>query len=148
MTQGLNFRNYSRTDQVICLNIFDANCPEYFAPNEKADYLKFLDSCPEEYELCEVSGKVMGAFGLFGRGEKTADLNWILLDPNSQGKGVGSLIMSRVSSLARASEKNVVHIAASHKSAPFFARFGAEITTVTDHGWGPDMHRVDMELSI
>jgi hypothetical protein len=37
-----------------------------------------------------------------------------------------------------------VKIAASHLSAPFFAKFGAVPLRTTDDGWGPGMHRVDM----
>ncbi|MFK8050819.1 MAG: GNAT family N-acetyltransferase [Halioglobus sp.] len=148
MSQELTFRPYTKADQRACLTIFDANCPEYFAPNERADYLAFLDTCPVGYELCEVTGKVMGAFGVFDRGEKAKDLNWILLDPSSQGRGIGSAIMTRVSSLALAADRHLVHIAASHKSAPFFAKFGAEVISVTDHGWGSGMHRHDMELHL
>ena len=34
----------------------------------------------------------------------------------------------------------------SFKAASLFAKFGARITSVTDHGWGTDMHRVDMAI--
>ena len=90
----------------------------------------------------------MGAFGVFDRDTDAKDLNWILLDPKSQGQGIGSTIMTHVSRSASVSGARVVHIAASHKSAPFFAKFGARKVLVTDDGWGPDMHRVDMELSL
>jgi GNAT superfamily N-acetyltransferase len=90
----------------------------------------------------------MGAFGVFDRQGKDKDLRWILLNPGSQGKGIGSLIMARVSELARRAGAEVLHIAASHKSAPFFARFGAREIAILEHGWGPDMHRVDMELHL
>ena len=94
----------------------------------------------------------MGAFGLFdidADADADADakeLNWILLAPNSQGQDLGSIIMARVSTSANAAGANVVHIATSHKAASFFAKFGARITLVTDHGWGTDMHRVDMAI--
>jgi len=47
----------------------------------------------------------------------------------------------------RASETRTVSIATSHKSAPFFVRFGAAVTSSTKDGWGPDMDRIDMLLS-
>jgi len=62
--------------------------------------------------------------------------------------GIGSAIMDRVSTLARASDISLVKIAASHKSAPFFAEFRAVEVGVTDNSWGPNMHRVDMELRL
>ena len=88
----------------------------------------------------------MGAFGLFNIDADAKELNWILLDPNTQGQGIGSIIMTRVSTSANAAGAHVVHIATSHKAASFFAKFGAKITSVTDHGWGTDMHRVDMAI--
>jgi hypothetical protein len=37
-------------------------------------------------------------------------------------------------------------MATSPKAAPFFAKFGATITSSTVDGWGPDMDRIDMVL--
>ena len=91
---------------------------------------------------------MLGAFGLFADGQDAATLNWILLDPQTHGMGVGSTIMERVIQLGRALEAKTVRIAASHKSAPFFARFGAKTTSTSTDGWGPGMRRVDMLLSL
>ncbi|WP_242112849.1 hypothetical protein [Luteimonas aquatica] len=45
------------------------------------------------------------------------------------------------------SGRPTLHISASHKSAPFFARFGALETARVPDGWGPGMHRVEMRLA-
>ena len=148
MNKDISFRNYQTLDQAACLSIFDANCPDFFALNERDDYLQFLESCPAGYELCVLTGKVVGAFGVFKQNEDSASLNWILLDPTVQGQGVGARIMERVNVLAQSLGINTLHIAASHRSAPFFEKFGALPQTVTEHGWGPDMHRVDMALHL
>jgi GNAT superfamily N-acetyltransferase len=143
-----HFRPYSQDDKEICLSLFDANCPQFFAPNERADYLAFLEEDPSGYELCLVDGEVAGAFGLIGDAGSRRRLNWIMLDPRFQGAGAGRAIMERVVALASSRGIEAVDIAASHKSASFFARFGAVTLKVTDDGWGPGMHRVDMELSL
>ena len=57
-------------------------------------------------------------------------------------------MMERVVSLARASGVSTISIAASHKSAAFFERFGALAMERTTDGWGPGMDRVDMELRL
>ena len=145
---NINFRPYCDADHLACTSIFDANCPEFFAPNERQEYEEFLERASGEYEVCEVDGKVLGAFGLIVDGDNTKTLNWILLDPQTQGIGVGSTIMERVIQLSRMSRTKVVKIAASHKSAAFFARFGASATSLTRNGWGPGMDRVDMELRL
>jgi diadenosine tetraphosphate (Ap4A) HIT family hydrolase len=65
-----------------------------------------------------------------------------------QGGGVGRAIMADVMRHATALGAQWVDIAASHKSAPFFARFGAREQSRTLDGWGLGMHRVDMELPV
>ena len=146
MNSKVTFRPYSSEDRETCLGLFDANCPEFFASNERTDYLQFLDSGPSGYQLCLVDDEVAGAFGLIGNDASRRRLNWIMLNPQFQGLGVGRAIMESVAALAASEEIQIVEIAASQKSAPFFARFGAVTMAVTDDGWGSGMHRVDMEL--
>ena len=110
--------------------------------------MSFLETVPDRYEVCEVAGRVVAAFGLIAGDSKEVHLNWIMLDPGSQGAGIGSAIMKRVISAGRASQSFLIKIAASHKSAPFFAKFGAVATVQTEDGWGPGMDRVDMEIRL
>ncbi len=145
---GIEFRSYLESDQSACLALFDANCPEFFAPNEREDYLRFLNATPAGYTVCAVPGGVVGAFGVFPQCSDVVSLNWILLDPGSQGMGIGSAIMARVLARARSQVAVSVQIAASHKSAPFFSRFGAVAESTIEHGWGAGMHRVNMQLKL
>ncbi len=146
MNTTVAFRPYTHADREACLELFDENCPEFFAPNERDDYANFLDAEPEGYEACIVGDRIAGAFGLIAGNARRMHLNWILLDPKFQGLGIGSAIMGRITTLAMAAGIHVVDIAASHKSAPFFAKFGAVVTARIHDGWGPGMYRVDMEL--
>lgn len=148
MAINIIFRPYASADRSVCLGLFDASCPEYFAPNERIDYAEFLDANPFGYELCLTEDKVAGAFGLSEHGLQQKSLNWILLNPHSQGLGIGSVIMSRISAVALDSGASLINIAASHKSSPFFAKFGAIEIAHIDNGWGSGMHRVDMELRL
>jgi GNAT superfamily N-acetyltransferase len=142
------FRPYEDTDRSACLALFDANCPEYFAPNERSDYAQFLEARPDNYNVCLLGDSVVGAYGLYPLAEFSAALHWILLSPTVQGRGFGSAIMTRVISEMRRAGHSLLRISASHKSAPFFTRFGAiELSTVVD-GWGPGMHRVEMQLAL
>ena len=142
------FRSYRSADCQACIDVFDANCPEFFAPNERTAYRKFLETVPGGYEVCVVDGRVRGAFGLLGGAGEQKRLSWILLDPRVQGAGIGSRIMKRVVHLGRASQTRIVNIAASQKSAAFFARFGATAASTTTDGWGPGMDRIDMVLRL
>ena len=148
MAPTVTFKPYLPTYKEACLKLFDANCPEFFASNERTEYENFLETNPKNYELCIVEGSVVGAFGLMGDGTSHRNLRWILLEPSSQGLGIGAKIMGRVVLNASESGVRVVNIAASHKSAPFFAKFGSTEVTVTTNGWGTGLHRVDMVLRL
>jgi GNAT superfamily N-acetyltransferase len=139
------FRGYRSTDREACLALFDANCPDYFATNEREEYLAFLERGGEHYEVCLAGDRLAGAFGLEPQGGGLA-LRWIMVSREVQGLGIGSAMMQRALSALRRRAGRPLYIAASHRSAPFFARFGARETVTTPDGWGPGMHRVDMEL--
>jgi GNAT superfamily N-acetyltransferase/diadenosine tetraphosphate (Ap4A) HIT family hydrolase len=129
-----------------CLALFDLNCPEYFAPNERTDYETFLDTKPADYRVALRDHRVVAAFGLLPSSRSGhRRLTWILVAPDAQGTGLGRGMMHEARAEAAKSEVRVIDIAASHKSAPFFATFGARAIDETLDGWGPGMHRVDME---
>lgn len=139
-------RSCQESDGATCLALFDQNCPEFFDPGERADYVGFLDSRPAGYELCLLEGRVVGAFGVCERAEGGVALRWILIAPSAQGRGVGTAMMERALAACRERGAPVLHIAASQKSAPFFTRFGARAVATIPRGWGPQLDRIEMEL--
>jgi GNAT superfamily N-acetyltransferase len=143
------FLPYGNRHKPACLALFDANCPAYFAANERTDYADFLDGLDCNYWVRLQSGSAVAAFGLLeGAGSGRLGLTWIMVHPDFHGGGLGRAIMTAVEAHARALGAAAVDIAASHLSAPFFARFGAREIGRTADGWGPAMHRVDMELRL
>jgi len=143
---GLHLRPCTPADHAACLALFDANCPENFAPGERDDFAHYLASVSGEYRVVLLDDRVVGAFGLHVAEPGRAVLHWILFSPAVQGRGLGSAVMSRVLDEMKAGAVRTLQIGASHRSAPFFARFGAVATRTTPDGWGPGMHRVDMVL--
>jgi hypothetical protein len=141
-----SFRPYEAADRDRCLAIFDENCPEFFAPNERAAFVAFLDKSADDYCVCLVSGRVAGGYGLCLEGKGVMSLRWILIARDAQRHGIGHVIMTRTMNGVRKLKAKLA-IAASQKSAPFFAKFGAKELKTTPDGWGPGMHRVDMELT-
>lgn len=140
-------RVYEQADQRDCLRLFDMNCPEFFDPGERAQYHEFMESRPAGYEICLLQQQVVGAFGVCERVAGGVALRWILISPAAQGRGLGSAMMRRALEVCRARVETVLHISASQKSAPFFARFGARAVTITPQGWGPQLDRIEMQLN-
>ncbi len=148
MTPPLDFRPYQSTDRTACLSLFDANCPEFFAPNERQDYVDFLADRSAHYQVALLEDRIVGAFGVLPDEPQGVALRWILLSPEWQGQGLGARIMTGAVGLARSHGAATLYIGASHRSAPFFAKFGAYPTATIPDGWGPGMHRVDMLLKV
>lgn len=148
MATDVAFRPFVPADKELCLDLFDANCPAYFAPPERIAYAKFLEAAPTGYEVGLEQGQIVGAYGLSGEGACRRELRWILVQPRTQGSGVGSAMMRRATALLRESGPRSLDIAASHLSAPFFAKHGAVVVAETRNGWGPGLHRVDMVLDL
>jgi GNAT superfamily N-acetyltransferase len=142
------FRFYQPSDRAACLDLFDANRPRFFAPNERTDYEAFLETAPGIYEVCLVDEGVAGAFGVYPENGGGFRLRWILLSPRVQRQGVGSAVMNHAVHRVRSHGGGTLFIGASNLSAPFFARFGARVQAAILHGWGLGMHRVDMTLHV
>jgi GNAT superfamily N-acetyltransferase len=143
----LQFRRYESSDRGTCLSLFDANCPAYFAPAEREEYCAFLNELPTTYTVVNSNAVIVGAFGI-RKVDSNARLNWIIVDRDCQGGGIGSAIM--VEAIVQATQLGcrAIDIAASHLSAPLFAQLGAKEVRFTNHGWGPGMHRADMVLPL
>ena len=140
------FRHYGEADFDECLALFDANCPEFFAPSERLDYEAFLASHPPGYQVVRVGEKMVGAFGFeSGANQDRGRLGWILVNPTLHREGLGREMLAKIRQEAEVRGVKTLDIAASHKSCNFFARFGAIEVQRIPNGWGPGMHRVEME---
>lgn len=140
------FRTYTKSDLEECLALFDANCPEFFAPSERLDYEAFLALEPPGYKVAVGGGEMLGAFGFEAAAHSSRGrLGWILVHPSAQRTGLGSQMLTEIRREAESRGISVLDIAASHRSCLFFAHFGAVELKRTQNGWGPGMHRVEME---
>lgn len=144
----LSIRHYAVPDRDRMLAIFDANTPRFFAVNERADFVRYLDENTALYAVCERDGTIVAGFAVAPGTTGRAHLNWILVDPAAQGGGIGNAMMDAARAGAADQRATMLDIAASQHSAPFFLRHGAHALGRIENGWGPGMHRIDMELPI
>lgn len=147
----INFIDYDHVHFTDCLQLFDENCPQYFAENEKQDYSRFLESKPTGYFVVNSGKNILAAFGLIistNTKPRQARLSWILVSPSAKGRGIGLAMMNHVRQFAGEQSVGIIDIAASHLSAPFFVKFGAVKLAEHSDGWGQGMHRVDMQLKV
>lgn len=143
----ITFRKFDEDFFADCVALFDENCPSYFADNERDDYMKFLSRNPPNYFVGVIDRSVVAAFGLStGSKAKHGRISWIMVSTKSQAHGVGTKMMQLIKTSALEKNLTVINIAASHLSAPFFSKFGATKLRQIRHGWGKNMHRIDMQI--
>lgn len=147
--QKLEFVAYQSAHFDACMALFEQNCPSHFAVNERQDFAEFLQQCPADYYVLIRQQQVVACFGFTVHPhDRHGQINWIMAAKSTHGSGIGRQMMQYAINLAKQAQIDIVDIAASHLSAPFFARFGAEALNYIEHGWGQDMHRIDMQLHI
>jgi len=148
MTENkLIFKDYNETYFDECLVLFDKNCPAYFAPDEREDYIEFLKSKSKVYKIGFIKHQVVAVFGFdIDLQTKRARITWIMTCPSMHAKGLGSEMMLYAKKMAIAHQIIIIDIAASHLSAPFFKKFGAKAIGEIKDGWGLNIDRIDMEL--
>ena len=149
MISTIEFLAYEESCIDRSLRLFDENCPRYFSESEKEDYAAFLRTNPSGYFVGAVDQGIVSAFGLITAADSLRGrLTWILVAPASKGDGLGTKMMSLAKKSAQEKDLCAIDIAASHLSAPFFKKFGAQPLSETVDGWGQGMHRIDMELKL
>jgi len=146
----LTHRSYHALDKGACLRIFEANIPKFILPHERADFAAFLDGLPHTgYYLVleDEKGTVVACGGFAIEHDAEAVLCWGMVDPEFQGLGIGGTLRHlRLQMMTEIPNLKLVRLSTSQKDAPFFESYGFTITQVVPNGYGPELHKVDMEL--
>lgn len=148
----MSIRPFTPEDRDACLALFDSNVPEFFAPEERADFMSWLGRPFDpgesgEYYVLEDGGRVVACGGVWlgpGNGEAAAGLSWGMVARDAQRRGYGSALLHFRLERLRALGAADVHLDTSQHSAPFFARFGFREVRRVPGGYGPGLDRVDM----
>ena len=141
------FRSYRPADRSTVIALLDANIPQAFAPNERSAFGRFLDDVGPAYQVATANGEGVAAYLLRaenGRGR----INWLMAHPKAHGQGLGRAMMEAIRNEAHQQGLLTVDIAASQVSEGFYSKFGAKTVLRIQDGWGPGMHRVDMEWTV
>ncbi|PKV62478.1 GNAT family N-acetyltransferase [Pontibacter ramchanderi] len=143
-------RPYTSTDQEALLQILRLNTPQYFAPEEEANLVLYLQERREDYFVVEQEGQVVGAGGInYFDGYTWARLSWDLVHPAFQGKGIGrELTLFRISKLKEMPTMQWLQVRTSQLVYPFYQKLGFELEQVEPDFWakGIDLYQMKMNL--
>jgi predicted acetyltransferase len=147
-TPQLEIRAFHDRDREACLELFDSNTPQFFAPHERAEFELYLDDLEErgpngEYLVLEVNGSIVACGGYYVE-DGTAGLAWGLVGRDRHREGFGTkLLLERLRRIAANPKANATQF-----SRGFFERFGFETFKVTADGYGTGQDRLDMRLEL
>lgn len=140
-------RIYNHLDKETVLDLFDANCPAYFAPEEREDLNNYLDSELEDYFVVESEGRVVACGGINIQQDKNKGvLSWDMIHPDSQKKGIGkALVEHRVKHLKENRKVDRIGVRTAQFTHEFYAKCGFVLKEVVKDYWAPGYDLYDMD---
>ena len=145
-------RAYRAADRDACLALFDGNTPGFFAPSERADFVRFLERHAAEwaFQVIERDGHIVACGGFaVGADASTAHLCWGMVENGLHRQGLGRrLTQARLHAAAEMPGVAQVHLDTSQHSEGFYARLGFQTERVTVDGYGPGLDRYDMVRTV
>lgn len=122
------------------MSIFESNTPDYFAPQEKDEFIAFLDrmAIPYFVVMSEKDGVVAcGGYKLKDNGT-TAWLRWDMVKRDCQRQGLGRyLTLGRMNLLCDEEKVDTIQVGTSQYSYRFYERMDFEISLFTETGIAP-----------
>lgn len=150
-------RSYLKSDRQACLAIFDANCPTYFSPNEREQFVSWLDgqdsgtftypnSMADFFYVVLLDFNVIGCGGFYiTKDAPVARISWGMIHPDFQHQGYGTkLLMFRMKQIEYLFPNHHMELDTSQHSFPFYEKLEFETKRITHHAYQPGLHRYDM----
>lgn len=148
----MTIRPYNPVDNYQLLALLQLNTPAYFSPEEREDFITYLQQEIDHYYVVEEENKIW-ACGGFNRTEDglTAKISWDIVHPEKQGKGVGSLLTRfRIRKIKEIPGIRSISVRTSQLVYPFYEKFGFELKEVVQDYWakGFDLYRMEREINL
>lgn len=142
----MQIREYHLSDKPAILALFDLNCPQYFAPEEKSDLETYLDHELEDYFVVELDNEVVACGGINLQKDKNKGiLSWDMIHPDYQKRGIGkSLVTFRINYLKEVHRVREIGVRTAQFTNAFYAKCGFELKEVVKDYWAPGYDLYDM----
>ena len=144
-------RPYHQNDFVACLAVFDSNLPKFFAPQEREEFVSFLQGMRRgQYIVLEDGSAVIACGGLvLDETGQSASLSWGMVAQPHHGQGLGThLTQARLDIARRLPGLAKITLSTSQHTTGFYTGFGFVTQQIVPQGFGPDLHRHDMVLHV
>jgi len=146
LTPSIHIREYTPGDKPAVLDLLRLNTPAYFAPEEEADLIRYLDKEIDIYYVLECENAVVGCGGInFADNRTTGKISWDIFHPAYQGKSLGTLLLKhRIKKLKTIESIQLILVRTSQLAYRFYEKNGFELLEVVKDHWakGFDLYRM------
>ncbi len=142
----LELRAYRIVDKDRLVEILQQNVPAYFDESEVADFIHYLDQEIEQYFVAELDGVIVGSGGInFDEGGRIGVISWDVIQPEFQGKGIGSsLLKFRLDILKSIKSVEKIIVRTSQLTFAFYEKNGFVLLEIKKDYWaqGFDLYKM------
>ncbi len=144
----MNIRPYHPNDRTRCLQLFDSNFPKYFAQEEKASFISWLDNpIREDYEVLTVDNTIIACGGIyFAPHENAAGLAWGMVHNSFHKMGYGKqLTLYRLEKLMIQFPDVTHKVETSQHTFGFYQLMGFKTVDIVKDGFAPGLDKYVMK---
>lgn len=141
-------REYSYKDKSRVIELLQLNTPKFFDSSEENDFDYYLDNELEDYFVYEENSLIIGAGGInYFPEENRARISWDMIDPQSQGKGIGKkLTQYRVDHLSQNLKIEFIIVRTTQLVYKFYEKMGFELEKVEKDFWAKNFDLYQMKM--
>ena len=143
-------RKYLNSDKPKIIELLRKNTPQYFDSSEEKDFENYLDNEIEDYFVYEINSEIIGAGGInYFTEQKLARISWDMIDPNSQGNGIGKkLTQYRINHLKEKEHIELIVVRTTQLVCKFYEKMGFELEKIEKDFWAKGFDLYQMEMNI
>lgn len=147
------FHRYQPSHQDDCLRIYDSNCPKYFLPEERPDFVAWLNKHEAQpFWVVEHEGSIIGCGGVFlSQPSDPVDFAdevgfaWGMVERSRHRQGFGkALTQHRLHYLNQHHPNRPIVLRTSQHVYPFFQKLGFVVHQMLPNGFGQNMDKYIM----
>ncbi|RFN57649.1 GNAT family N-acetyltransferase [Marixanthomonas ophiurae] len=141
-------RAYSCKDKPKVLELLQLNIPEFFDASEEKDLDHYLENEIEDYYVVVEDNRIIGSGGInYLTTEKIARISWDIINPNSQGKGIGKkLLQHRIDHLKGNQKVELIEVRTSQLVYQFYEKMGFTLENIEKNFWAKGFDLYQMKL--
>ncbi len=147
MKNRITIRKFQPSDKFEIINLLKLNTPVYFAPEEEADLINYLDDETELYHVILFDDKIVGSGGInFSENNTAAKISWDILHPDYQGKSLGTqLLKHRIDILKSMEDVKKISVRTSQVAYKFYEKQGFELFEIIKDYWAEGFDLYNMK---